>query len=61
MKFYECSAGKIHAVGTDTWVNSTSLPQNVLLAQHLLNWRRKDSHAIVVTKYFGKTANLFSE
>ena len=28
---------KIHVVGTDTWVNSTSLPQNVLQAQHHLN------------------------
>ena len=38
MKFYECSAGKDSCiVGTDTCVNSTSLPQNVLLAQHSLN------------------------
>ena len=28
---------KIPIVGTDTWVNFTSLPQNVLQAQHSLN------------------------
>ena len=28
---------KIHAVGTDTWVNFTSFPPNVLQAPHSLN------------------------
>ena len=47
----------MNAVGTDTWVNFTSFPQNVLQAPHSLNWYRKDSHAIVITN--GKTADLF--
>ena len=46
---------KIHAVGTYTWVNFTSLPQNVLQASHSLNWHRKDSHTVVVSNQFVKT------
>ena len=46
---------KIHAVGTYTWVNLTSLPQNVLQASHSLNWHRKDSHTILVSNQFVKT------
>ena len=46
---------KIHAVGTYTWVNFTSLPQNVLQASHSLNWHRKESHTIVVSNQFVKT------
>ena len=48
-EFYE----KIHAVGADTWVNFTRLPQNVLQTLYSLSYH---SHAIVVTKYFAKSA-----
>ena len=46
-KSFECRAEK----GADTWVIFTSLPQIVLQAPNSLNWRRKDSHAIVITLY----------
>ena len=45
-----------HAMGVDTWINFTHLPQNILQALDSLNLHMKDSHATVVTKYFGKTA-----
>lgn len=38
---------RIHAMRTDTW---RSLPQNVLQVPHSLNYHRKESLAVVVTK-----------
>ena len=37
-------------------LNCTSLPQKVLQSPHSFNWHRKDSHTIVATKQFDKTA-----
>ena len=52
---------RIHAVGADSWINSTSLPQDVFNKHYSFGIcvYRKTSHAIVITKYLAKTTILF--